>query len=473
MNSQTEIKSSRNETISTIVVNSLKEAVGKNNVLSSPEELYCYSYDATALDDKVYLPDVVVLPETIEHVKAVMRIATEYTIPVVPRGAATNLSGGCVPLAGGIVLHLSKMNKILKIDKENLYCVVQPGLVTETLQKEVEKLGLFFPPDPASLRVSTLGGNIAESSSGPRCLKYGGIKDYVLGLKVVLADGSLIETGGLTVKNVTGYNLTQLFVGSEGTLGIVCEAILRLVPYPEYKKTMLAIYDGIEEAAETVSEIIASKIIPTTIELLDKYTMQTIEKFHSTGLPMDAEASLLIEVDGVKEAVEIQANRIVDICKRKGVKSFKIAASAEESEELWFARRSAFAAVARLKPNVVVEDATVPRSMIPEMVRRIRKIAEKHNLTICLMGHAGDGNLHPNISCDLRDKDEAERVEKGVEEIFEAAIALGGTLSGEHGIGIAKSKFLKRALNQETIDFMKRLKDTFDPKGILNPGKVW
>lgn len=473
MKTNTEKKFSPNKQVSQQIIDTIEAKLGKKNVLTLPEELYCYSYDATALDDKVYTPDIVVLPETIEHVQSIMKIANEYSIPVVPRGAGTNLSGACIPVEGGIVMHLSKMNQILSIDKENLNCTVQVGLVTERLQKEVESLGLFFPPDPASLRVSTLGGNIALSSSGPRCLKYGGIKDYVLGLKVVLADGSLIETGGLTVKNVTGYNLTQLFVGSEGTLGIVCEAILKLVPYPEYKKTMLAVYDSMDKAAETVSEIISSKIIPTTLELLDKNTMQTIEKYHSTGLPVDAEASLLIEVDGFKESVEIQAARIVDICKRMGVRDFKIARDDKEAEELWFARRSAFGAVARLKPNVVVEDATVPRSKIPEMIRRIKNIATKYDLTICLMGHAGDGNLHPNISCDMRKKDEVERLEKGIEEIFNAAIDLGGTLSGEHGIGLTKKRFLPQVINPATINFMKQLKDTFDPKGILNPGKIW
>ena len=455
------------------IIKELEQQIGKENVLSSKEDLYCYSYDATALDGTVYMPDLVVLPETIENVQAVMKMANKHSIPVLPRGAATNLSGGCVPVAGGIIIHMSKMDKILHIDKENLTCTIQVGLVTEKLQKEVEKLGLFFPPDPASLRVSTLGGNIAESSSGPRCLKYGGIKDYVLGLKVVLANGDLIETGGPTVKNVTGYNLTQLFVGSEGTLGIICEAILKLVPYPEYKKTMLAIYDNIDDAAKTVSKIIASKIIPTTLELLDKSTMQTIEKFHATGLPIDAEASLLIEVDGFKEGVETQVERIVNICEKMGVRDFKIAGTPEEAEELWFARRSAFAAVARLKPNVIVEDATVPRSQIVNMIRRIREIAEKYNITVCLMGHVGDGNLHPNISCDLRDKDESERIEKAVEEIFYAAIELGGTLSGEHGIGMTKKQFIPKVLNEPTIQFMKDLKKTFDPKCILNPGKVW
>jgi glycolate oxidase len=455
-------------------VKELQKIIGDENVLTSPEELYCYSYDATALDDdQIHTPEAVVLPETTEHVQAIMKIVNKYAIPLTPRGAATNLSGGCVPVKGGIVMHFSRMDNIINIDKENLNCLVQAGVITEKLQKEVEKQELFFPPDPASLRVSTIGGNIAESSSGPRCLKYGGIKDYVLGLKVILADGSLIETGGTTVKNVTGYNLTQLFVGSEGTLGIICEATLRLIPYPEYKKTMLAVYDSIDDAARTVSEIIANRVIPTTLELLDKHTMQTIENFHSTGLPVDSEASLLIEVDGFKEGVDRQTSMIVEICKKMGVKDFKIARNNEEAEELWFARRSAFGAVARLKPNVVVEDATVPRSQIPEMVKRIQDIAKKYNLTICLMGHAGDGNLHPNISCDLRDKDEAARLEKAVEEIFKAAIELGGTLSGEHGIGMAKSKYLPAVLNDPTIKFMQQLKSVFDPKNLLNPGKIW
>lgn len=461
-----------NHNISNSVIKELQQVLGKENVLVEKEELYCYSYDATALDE-ICMPAAVVLPASTQEVQAVMKIAYQNGIPVTSRGAATNLSGGCVPVEGGLVIHFSRLDNIVSVDKENLYCVVEAGVVTETLQKKVESMGLFFPPDPASLRVSTIGGNIAESSSGPRCMKYGGIKDYVLGLKVILADGSLIETGGLTVKNVTGYNLTQLFVGSEGTLGAICEAVLKLIPYPEYKKTMLAIYDSLDDAAKTVSEIVSHKIIPTTLELLDQKTMQTIEKFHSTGLPMDAEAALLIEVDGFKEAVEVQAAKIVEICNGMGVSEFKVAATPEEAEHLWLARRSAFGAVARLKPNVLVEDATVPRSKIPEMVRKIRELADKYNITVCLMGHAGDGNLHPNISCDLRNKDEAERVEKFIEDTFKEAIKLGGTLSGEHGIGLTKSKYLPEVLNQDTIGLMKSIKKTLDPKGLLNPGKVW
>lgn len=455
------------------LINELEKSIGKNNVLSSKEDLYCYSYDAKALNEKDYLPDVVVTPETIKHVQQIMLLANKYSVPVVPRGSATNLSGGCLAVKGGIIIHMSKMNSIISIDKENLTCIVQAGVITETLQKEVEKIGLFYPPDPASLKVSSLGGNIAESASGPRCFKYGGTKDYVLGLKVVLADGIIVQTGGQTVKNVTGYNLTQLFVGSEGTLGIICEAILKLIPYPEYKKTMLAVYNSIDDSAKTVTEIIANKIVPTTLELLDKNTMQTIENYHPTGLPIESEASLLIEVDGFKESVQRQVEQIEQICRLNGAVNFKVAQTAEESEQLWFARRSALGAVSRLKPSVVVEDATVPRSKIPEMISAIRNIAKSHNVTVCLMGHVGDGNLHPNISFDVRDEDEVKRVEMTVKEIFDKALSLGGTLSGEHGIGTSKKKFLSKALTSDTIDFMKNLKATFDPKNLINPGKIW
>lgn len=451
----------------------IQQLLGKENVLKEKEELYCYSLDATAMNGTPYYPDLVVLPATIEEVQAVVKLAATYKIPIIPRGAGTNLCGGCVPTSGGIVMHFSRMDKLVSIDKENLLCTVQPGLSTELLQKEVEKLGLFYPPDPASLKVSTIGGNIAESSSGPRCLKYGGTKDYVLGLKVVLADGQIVETGGYTVKNVTGYNLTQLMVGSEGTLGIICEAILKLLPKPEYKKTILAIFDSIDDAAKTVSETIAAKIIPTTLEIMDKNTMRTIEEYSPVGFPANAEASLLIEVDGIEAAVEHQAAQIVDICKEMGAASLRIASDFEESEELWKSRRAAFGAVSRLKPNVIVEDVTVPRSKIPAMVRKIQELSEKYDITMCLVGHAGDGNLHPNIACDLRDEEEMKRVEIINEEMFKYALTLGGTLSGEHGIGMAKAPFLKDALTQPTIDLMKGLKQYLDPHNILNPGKIW
>jgi len=455
------------------IVKKLKSILGNDNVLTAYEDRYCYAYDATALGDKLYLPDIVVLPSNKEQVSEVLKLADKFSMPVIARGAGTNLAGSCIPVNGGIVMHLSKMNQILEIDKNNLLCRVQPGVVVEKLQQEVEEAGLYFPPDPSNMKVSTVGGSIAQSSGGPRCFKYGTTKDYILGLEVVLADGTIIKTGGKTVKNVTGYNLTQLFIGSEGTLGIVTEATLKLIPKPETKKVILAYFDSIDNAADAVTGVISAKIMPATLELMDKYTMETIEKFYPTGLRTDMDASLVIEVDGLKESVDIQAGQIEGICKKYNACDIKVSKDQKEADDIWFARRSAFGAVAKLGPNVITEDAVVPRDKIPEMVREIRRISKKYDIKACIMGHAGDGNIHPNFSLDLRDKDETKRFEKAVDELFDAALRLGGTLSGEHGIGMSKSKYMKKALDEKSIELMKSLKQVFDPKGILNPGKIF
>lgn len=451
---------------------SFKKIVGKNNVLTEYEDRYCYAYDATAIGEKLFMPEAVILPETTEQISRILKIANEKKIPVITRGAGTNLVGGCIPLKGGIILHLSRMNRILNIDSNNLQATVQPGVVVEQIQKEAEKLGLFYPPDPASLRVSTIGGSIAQSSGGPRGYKYGTTKDYILGLEAVLADGTIIRTGGKTVKNVTGYNLNQLLIGSEGTLAVITEAILKLIPKPDERKVILACFDKIDTAAEAVKKMISSKITPSTLDIMDKNTMQTIEKFHKTGLPTDMEAVLVLEVDGQKDAVEAQAEEIVRICKELGAKNIRASQNQKEADEIWFARRSAFGAVSRLRPNVLTEDAVVPRDKVPDMVREIRRIADKHNLTVCIMGHIGDGNIHPNFSLDLRDKNESERFRQAVPELFDAALKLGGTLSGEHGIGFEKLPYMKKALGERNIELMKRIKAVFDPNNILNPGKV-
>ncbi len=455
------------------IIGELKKIAGKSNVLTEYEDRYCYAYDATAIGEDLYLPDAVILPENKHQISEILKIANENKIPVITRGAGTNLVGGCIPLKGGIILHTSKMNRIINIDKTNLQCTVEPGVSVEKLQQEVEKQGLFYPPDPASLKVSTIGGSIAQSSGGPRGFKYGTTKDYVLGLEAVLADGSIIKTGGKTVKNVTGYNLNQLLTGSEGTLGVITLATLRLIPKPEERQVLLACFESIDEAAKAVTEIISAKITPSTLDIMDKNTMQTIEKFHQTGLPTDMDAVLVLEVDGFKESVPVQAGRIMDICRASGAKNIRISRSRQEADEIWFARRSAFGAVARLNPNVLTEDAVVPLDKIPDMVREIRRITDKYSLTVCIMGHIGDGNIHPNFSLDLRDKDQAKRFEQAAEEIFNAAIFFGGTLSGEHGIGYSKSAFINKALGPKNIELMKAIKNTFDPNGILNPDKIF
>lgn len=459
--------------INDAVIKDFIKLLGVENVLTSTEDRYAYSFDATAIGEKLYMPDIILLPETTWQVSEIVKIANKNNIPVIARGAGTNLSGGCIPVNGGIILHFSKMNKILEIDKNNLKCKVQPGVVVEKLQQEAENLGLFYPPDPSNLKVSTIGGSIALSSSGPRTFKYGGTKDYILDLEVVTSDGNIIRTGGNTVKNVTGYNLTQLFIGSEGTLGIVTEATIRLIPKPEAKRVLLAFFNSIDKAANAVTSIISAKLTPATLDLMDQATMQTVEKFYSTGLLLDMDAALVIEVDGCSDSVDAQIHQIINICNNWGAREVRASQSEEEAGRIWFARRSAFGAVARLKPNVITEDAVVPRDKIPEMVKEIRRIINKYNLTACIMGHAGDGNLHPNFSLDLRDKNELVRFENAVEELFDAAIRLGGTLSGEHGIGMTKSKYLPKAVDMLAIEYMKGIKKLFDPKGILNPGKIF
>jgi glycolate oxidase len=455
------------------IVDSFKSILGASNVLTDYEDRYCYAYDATAIGEDLYLPDIVLLPENKDQICQIAKIAHKNDIPIVTRASGTNLVGGCIPLKGGIILHLSRMNKILSIDKTNLTCVVEPAVVVETLQKQVEELGLFYPPDPASLKISTIGGSVAQSSGGPRGFKYGTTKDYVLGLEIVLPDGTLMKTGGKTSKNVTGYNLTQIFTGSEGTLGIIVEATLKLIPKPEEQQVILAYFESISHAAEAVTGIISAGILPATLDIMDKNTIQTIEKFHNIGLPMDMDAALVIEIDGFQEAIKAQTAQIFDICNKYGVKNIRASQNKQEAEEIWFARRAAFGAVARLRPNVLTEDAVVPRDKIPEFVYRIREISDKYNLIVCIMGHAGDGNIHPNFSLDLRDKQEAENFEKAVDELFDAAIELGGSLSGEHGVGMCKSKYMTKALDKTAIAYMKEIKKLFDPKDILNPGKVF
>ncbi|MHB1406174.1 MAG: FAD-binding oxidoreductase, partial [Desulfitobacteriaceae bacterium] len=372
-----------------------------------------------------------------------------------------------------IILVLKRLNKILELDRKNLIAVVEPGVVTGQLQNEVERVGLFYPPDPASLAVSTMGGNVAECAGGPRGVKYGVTRDYVIGLEVVLPTGEVINTGGRTIKNVTGYDMTKLFTGSEGTLGVITKIIVKLIPLPEAKNTMLAVFSEIDQASETVSEIIARGVVPTTLELLDNIYIRNIEEYAKVGLPIDAEAVLLIEVDGDKEILAKQIGKIEEICQRLGAVQIRIAQTKEEAEELWRARRSAFPAVSRVRPTIIGEDLTVPRSSIPAMVRQIREIAAKYNVMIAVLGHAGDGNLHATLLTDETDREEWSRVEKAIDELFVAAVKLGGTLSGEHGIGRAKSKFITLQTGEVGLEIQRRIKQALDPNNILNPGVMF
>jgi len=453
------------------IINGLKDIAGKERVLTSREDLLCYSFDGTPL--RKSMPEIVVLPETTQEISRICKLAADERFFIVPRGAGTSLSGGAVPLKGGVVLSMAKFNAIPDIDVENLTITVQPGVVTEEINKAVEKYGLFYPPDPASMKVSTIGGNIAENSGGLRGLKYGVTENYILGLEVVLSNGDIINTGVKAVKNVAGYNLNKLFIGSEGTLGIVTKALLKLIPLPECKKTLLVHFEKLTHAASVVSQIIASKIIPATLEFLDNMTIRCVEDYSKIGLSVETGALLLIEIDGNKSMVEEQTHKVIDICKNGNSTQVDIAGNEEEALQLTEARRSAFPALARQKPTTILEDVTVPRSRLAEMVEAINTIAAKYDITIGTFGHIGDGNLHPTCITDERDKDELKRVKKAFDEIFTAAINMGGTISGEHGVGISKKKYLEQMVGPAGINAMKRVKTIFDPDGILNPGKIF
>lgn len=448
----------------------LRRLIPMGRILDTIEDRTLYAYDGTSAKA---LPDAVVIAPSREDVAAVLRFASAHEVPVVPRGAGTGLSGGSVPARGGIALVLASMRAIKEIDSGSMLVVCEPGVITGELQKSVEEAGFFYPPDPASLDYCTIGGNVAENAGGPRALKYGVTKDYVMGLEVVRATGEIVRLGGKQVKNVTGYNLVQLFVGSEGTLGVITEVILRLLPRPAAKKTMLAIFDRLEDAADAVTAVMAGGITPTTLEIMDKTCINCVEDYLQLGLPRDAEAFLIIEVDGMPQAVEAEAGVIATICQGKRVRSFQTAQNQNEADTLWKARRAVSPAISLVRRGKIGEDISVPRSAIPAMVREIQKISRDAALPIAIFGHAGDGNLHPNILADRRDPVEMERVERAIAAIFEASVRLGGTLSGEHGIGLSKQPFLRLALSPETITLMQDVKRAVDPKGILNPGKIF
>lgn len=458
------------------IVEKIKKIVSPENVLTEVEERYVYAQDATNKQNIEALPDLVVFVTSAQQVQSLVKLAGENDIALIPRGAGTNLVGGCIvkksPRAS-IVLNFSKMNKILEINQENLTATVQPGVVVGDLQEAVQKIGLFYPPDPSNLRVSTIGGSIALSSGGPRTFKYGGTKDYVIDLKVVLSDGNIIKTGSNTAKNSTGYHMSQLFIGSEGTLGIVVEATLKLIPKPENSRVILAYFERVSDATAAVTSILQNKLLPATLDILDKNTLQTIEKFYPSGLLTDKDAALFLEVDGYEVSLEYQQNKVVELCRASGAVEIQYSKTEEEAQRLWTSRRSSFGACAKLKPNVVAEDVVVPREKIPELVAGIRQICDKNNLIVCIMGHVGDGNIHPNIPLDLNNDEDVKNYAKCKDEIHELAIRLGGTLSGEHGIGCEKSKYMSRAIDSVTLGYMIKIKKVFDEKNILNPEKIF
>lgn len=457
--------------LSQAITEELEKIVGNGNVQTSQTSRLVYSYDATP--NFQALPDAVVAPRSTEEVAEVVKVCNREKIPIVPRGSGTNLCAGTVPTEGGIVLLFKHMNKIIEIDEDNLTVTVQPGVITLDMIEAVEKKQLFYPPDPSSMKISTIGGNINENSGGLRGLKYGVTRDYVLALEAVLPNGDIIRTGGKLAKDVAGYDLTRLLVGAEGTLGVITEATLKLVPMPETKQTMLALFSDMEAAARSVSSIIANRIIPVTLEFLDQPTLKAVEDFAKIGLPTDAEAVLLIEQDGAKEVVERDIQRIAEICLNEGALSAEVASSKEEALELTAARRAALSALARLRPTTILEDATVPRSEVANMVRAINEIANEYNVTICTFGHAGDGNLHPTCLTDVRDEEEMHRVEEAFAAIFAKAIELGGTITGEHGVGMMKAPYLEWKLGEEGIALMRAIKQAIDPNHIMNPAKLF
>jgi len=449
----------------------LEKIVGKDGVLSTPEDLAVYGYDATFAE---HCPDVVVLPRTTEQVSRVVQLAAQEHIPVVTRGMGSGMAAASVPFEGGITLAMTRMNRILEIDEVNATTHVESGVITADLQTAVEKRGLFYPPDPSSIKHSTIGGNIACNAGGPRCLKYGVTGDYVLGLTVVLADGRVLHTGGKCIKDVVGYDLTALFTGSEGTLGVITEALLRLVAKPVAARTALAEFPSLEDASRTVNAILAAGIVPATLELIDETAMICIEEAMHLGLPLDVEAILLIETDGSDEvAVLREIEEIEVICRECGARKVKVARDESERSKLWQARRSVSPALARKAPNKLGEDITVPRGAIPEAIRRIKAISARYGLPIVIFGHAGDGNLHPNILFDKRDPEQWQKVEQMVAEEFAVALELGGTLSGEHGVGALKRLYIEQAQGPVAIEMQKRIKAALDPVNILNPGKIF
>jgi glycolate oxidase len=449
----------------------LREIVGPENVLSSKEDLIPYSFDGTAALQQ--MPGCVVFALNRDHVRDVLRLANETRTPVVTRGSGTGLSGGSLPSPNGIVLCTARMMEILEVDRANLTLLAESGATTLQIADAAAAVGLFYPPDPGSMKISTIGGNVAENSGGLRGLKYGITRNYVMGLEVVLPDGELLWTGNKCVKDVAGYSLRDLFIGSEGTLGVITKVLLRLIPKPAAKKTMVATFDAMDRAAQCVSDIIAAQIIPCTLEFLDRTTIHCVEDFAKVGLPLDCEALLLMETDGHPAVVAEEAANMEAIARKHGAREVRVARDDAEAARLATARRSAFSALARVAPTTILEDATVPRSELAKMIRFVEAVAKKHHLRIGTFGHMGDGNLHPTFLTDERQPDEMHRVHEAFQEIFAEAIRLGGTITGEHGVGLAKKGFLPRFAGDAQMRVMRELRRALDPNGILNPGKMF
>ena len=456
--------------ISASIIAELRNIVGAAEVLTDKEDLFIYSNDATNCSR---CPDAVVRPQTTQEVAAVMKLAAKHNIFVTGRGAATCLSGGAIPLKGGIIIEMVRMNKIRNIDVENKTVTAEAGVITFEIISQVAKHGLLYPPDPSSYKESTIGGNVAECAGGPKGVKYGITRNFVLGVEAVLPDGTIVELGNSIDGEMCGPDWTMLFTGSEGTMAIITATTLRLVPMPETKKTMMVVYDRLEDAAKTVSATMGSGIIPTTLELMDNLTIVAVEQTLQLGLPLEAGGILLIENDGAPSTVEENTRRVSEICKECGATEVKIAETEQEAEGLWVARRSIAKAFGRIAPCKFAEDATVPRSLIPVLVDKCLEISKNNNIPMVIVGHAGDGNMHPTIMFDKRDSDAVKRAEKALDEVHIATLELGGTLSGEHGIGNAKAPYLQAELGPVGFRISKEIQQVIDPAGLMNPGKMF
>ena len=452
------------------IIHELTQLLGPDLVLTAPEDLLVYAFDGTAALQQQ--PGCVVFARDTADIQAVLRLAQRTRTPVVTRGSGTGLSGGSLPVPGCIVLCTVRMNRILEVDRANLTLLTEPGATTVQIAEAAAAVGLFYPPDPGSMKISTIGGNVAENSGGLRGLKYGITRNYVMGLEVVLPDGEILFTGNKCVKDVAGYSLKDLFIGSEGTLGVITRILLRLIPQPAAKQTLVATFDAMDAAAQTVSDIIAAKIIPCTLEFLDRTTLRCVEDYAKIGLP-DCEALLLMETDGHPAQVADEAARMEEIARANGCQQIRRAADEAEANALAGARRSAFSALARVAPTTILEDATVPRSELARMIRFVDQVAKKHRLRIGTFGHMGDGNLHPTFLTDERNTEEMHRVHQAFQEIFDEAIRLGGTITGEHGVGVAKKEFLPKFLGDASMRVMRVMRRELDPQGILNPGKMF
>jgi len=453
----------------------IRKIVGVENAIDSKDECFGYSYDSSFVPmSEDNIPDLVVIPNTAEEISAVMVIANEYGIPVTPRGTASGRTGGSIPVCGGISLALHRLTKIIELDEGNMMITVEAGVRTIDVYNCCAAKGLFFPPDPASWKYSTIGGNVAENAGGMRAVKYGVTSNYVMGLEVVLADGSIINTGGKALKNVTGYNLTQLFTGSEGTLGVVTKVTLRLIPMPKKRNTIQLMFPSLDDACKTIHKMLISGVVPAAAEIMDKISLQAVARHRKLDIDPSIEACIVIEIDGeTNEDLEKQAQIIQTIATEFGVHEVRVATSQQEVDEIWAIRRGLSSAIGAAAPNRFGEDISVPRNAFPETIRLIRKIAEKYSLTIAVYGHAGDGNVHPSVLCDLSQPGEEQRAHDAINEIFTAALSVGGTLSGEHGIGVTKRPHIAKALGVAGVNALKMIKQSFDPKGILNPNKIW